>query len=494
VAQWRIALTEVIVERVDESFIKIDAPSSILMELRDRFSYDLPKAEYLKRRNKKYRYWDGKLRIFKLRSRTIYAGLVHKVAEFCKERGYEFIDRSGVFVETPVSVQAARDVMATVVPSLEGRDYQWETVAHCLSVRRAVIVSPTSSGKSAIIYTLTRHLNLRTLIIVPTTGLVLQMAKEFNNYATDWGTFKDDISIVMEGYSKVDLNRVVIGTWQSIFRLPHEWFDRFDVVIIDEAHLAKAASLVSLMEKCVNANWRFGFTGTLDGLEINEMVLEGLFGPPRAIIKTRELIEREFISTIEIRCMIFSHTPTDRRAMVGASYQDEINFIVGCDARNEYIKDLAMALPGNTLILFQYVEKHGKIIYDKLRAAGAKTFFVDGSVSAEEREIIRATMERETGWILVASFGTTSTGWNLVNLNNIIFSSPTKSKIRTLQSIGRGLRRGGEKDHFTLFDVADDLSTQGHKNHTILHFSERLKNYIDEGFPYKIHIVTRRTK
>jgi superfamily II DNA or RNA helicase len=168
-------------------------------------------------------------------------------------------------------------------------------------------------------------------------------------------------------------------------------------------------------------------------------------------------------------------------------YQAEMDWLVRNDARNRFIKNLALSLKGNTLILFQYVDKHGKVLHDMLK--GDNVHFVHGGVDGGEREEIRHIVEQSSSSIIVASYGTFSTGVNIRNLHNIIFASPSKSKIRILQSIGRGLRKAESKDIATLYDISDDLIWKSKKNFTIQHFAERVKNYNEEKFDYKIYKV-----
>jgi type I site-specific restriction endonuclease len=116
-------------------------------------------------------------------------------------------------------------------------------------------------------------------------------------------------------------------------------------------------------------------------------------------------------------------------------------------------------------------------------------FFVYGGTDVEVRESIRAITEKEKDAIIVASYGTFSTGTNIRNLHNIIFASPSKSRIRNLQSIGRGLRIGDDKAKATLFDIADDLRVGKHSNFTLKHFIDRVKIYEDEKFNYKFYNI-----
>ena len=285
---------------------------------------------------------------------------------------------------------------------------------------------------------------------------------------------------------------ITITTWQSIYKLPESWFDKFDIVIGDEAHLFKAKSLTSIMEKLVDCQYRFGFTGTLDGAQTHKLVLEGLFGPVKKVTTTKELIDQKHLSAFKIKCIILRHPDHVCKDILKKKYQDEMDYIVSCEQRNKFIRNLILSLKGNTLLLFQYIEKHGRILYNDMQKEiqeGRPVYFVHGGVEGEDRENIRRLVEMDQNAVIIASYGTFSTGINIRNLHNIIFASPSKSRIRNLQSIGRGLRLGENKEECTLFDIADDMSINSKKNHTLMHFIERIKIYNEEKFENKIYTV-----
>jgi superfamily II DNA or RNA helicase len=179
------------------------------------------------------------------------------------------------------------------------------------------------------------------------------------------------------------------------------------------------------------------------------------------------------------------------QALKTSTYQQEIEYLVLNEARNNFISNLALSIPGNTLVLYQYVDKHGRILHEMInkKANGRKVFFVSGEVDGDAREDIRRIVEQEKDAIIVASFGTFSTGINIRNLHNIIFASPSKSRVRNLQSIGRGLRKSETKDSATLFDIADDLRHKKRENYTLKHFVERIKIYSEEKFTFKIYKI-----
>ncbi len=467
------------VEKVNEVYVKIYCESGTAAELSEYFTFEVPGAKFMPAyRN---RMWDGKIRLFNQLTRTLYAGLIHHVERFCKERDYE-LELPNDFYPDEFSLKEAKEFVSELSPSMEPRDYQMDAFVYAVRNRRALMLSPTASGKSFIIYLLARWFGLKTLVVVPTTTLVHQMASDFKSYGYD-----KDVHKITAGVDKKSDHEIVVTTWQSVYKMPKQWFAQFGVVIGDEAHLFKAKSLSSIMEKMIDCKYRFGFTGTLDGTQTHKLVLEGLFGGLRKVITTAELIEQKHLSNFKIKCVILKYPDAVCQALKNATYQDEMDFLVRNDNRNKFIKNLALSLEGNTLLLFQYVDKHGQILYDTIKDNGLPTFFVHGGVEGAERDEIRKIVDGEKKSIIIASYGTFSTGINIKNLHNIIFASPSKSKIRNLQSIGRGLRKSETKDQATLYDIADDLSWKSRKNHTIGHFVERCKIYDEEKFEYKIY-------
>ncbi len=475
------------VEKFDEVYIKIKAEPGIMMEMSDYFTFSVPGAQFSPAfRNK---FWDGKIRLLNVMTGLLYAGLLSYVEDFCEKRKYE-IDYLSDFSTEEFSIKEAKEFIAKLKPTMEPRDYQLDAFVHAVRERRALLLSPTASGKSFIIYLLVRYYAKRTLIIVPTTSLVSQLASDFADYGFDSDKF---VHRVFSGKDKVSKRPITISTWQSIYKLHKDYFSQFDVIIGDEAHLFKAKSLTSILGKLSGTRYRFGFTGTLDGSQTNRLVLEGLFGPVRKVITTAELIEKKHLADFNIKAIVLSY-PDEVRKMIARSgdYQSELDYLVRLKQRNKFIRNLALSLEGNTLLLFQFVEKHGKELYAKIKeeAGDRKVFYVAGSVEGEEREEIRRIVENESNAIIVASFGTFSTGVNIKNLHNVIFSSPSKSRIRNLQSIGRGLRKSDTKTAATLYDIADDLTWKSKKNYTLLHFMERVKVYNEEKFKYKLYKVT----
>jgi len=368
--------------------------------------------------------------------------------------------------------------------SHQPRKYQVEGVYGALKHNRKLLISPTASGKSLMIYSLVRYYvdkGQKILLIVPTTSLVEQMYKDFEDYGWNVESYCHRI---YSGREKSNDAPVTITTWQSVYKLDRSFFEEYNVVIGDEAHLFKSKSLISIMTKLHHAKYRFGFTGTLDGTQTHKWVLEGLFGPSYKVTRTDELMRQGHLSQLDIQCLVLKHKPQTFEA-----YNDEIEYLISHEQRNKFITNLALDLKGNSLVLYSRVEAHGAVLYDKInnnKRDDRKVFFIHGGVDAEERELVREITEKEKNAIIVASYGTFSTGINIKNLHNVIFASPSKSRVRNLQSIGRVLRKGKDKVKAILYDIADDCSTKNRRNYTLNHLIERIKIYNEENFNYEI--------
>jgi superfamily II DNA or RNA helicase len=477
---------DIVCKPLNDVYLKVECEPGIALELSDYFTFKVPGYKFMPAYRNKF--WSGDIKLFNAMNKTIYVGLLSHIQEFARQRDYTIeIDPS--FADSEFSVKEAEDIIKKLkIPvTLKPREYQIEAFVHGVRKRRALLLSPTGSGKSLIIYLLTRYFRSRTLIIVPTVSLVHQMYSDFESY----GFYSEKyIYKILSGVEKQTEHPVVISTWQSIYKMPKQWFAQFDVCIGDEAHLFKAKSLTTIMTKLEKCKHKFGFTGTLDGTSTHKLVLEGLFGDVKKVTTTAELIEQKHLSEFSIKAIVLQYKEEERKLLKDYTYHDEIEWIVSNPARNRFITNLALSLKGNTLLLFKFVEKHGEILYNKLNESKKNgLFFVHGGVEGEEREDIRKIVDANDNAIIVASFGTFSTGVNIKNLHNIIFASPSKSRIRNLQSIGRGLRTSQTKTRCVLYDIADDLSWKSRRNHTLNHFSERIAIYNEEKFQYKIYNV-----
>jgi len=491
-------MSDIIITKKDNVYLKIDSESpSILQELKDFFTFTVPGAQFTPQYRAKL--WDGRINLYNMFTKELYVGLLSYVKEFCKNNSYTITDNT-CFVPDDYSslTQFISDLnYHSNGKPIEIRDYQFEAVQHAIETGRTMLLSPTASGKSLIIYTLMRwhqQFNRRQLIIVPTTSLVEQLYADFADYATkDSWNASENCARVYSG-KKVELisPTTTISTWQSIYKQPKSYFEQFEVIYGDECHLFTAKSLTSILHKCTHAPYKIGTTGTLDGTKTHRLVLEGLFGQVYKVTTTKKLMDTQQLAELKIKCIQLDYSDEEKQLTKKFSYQQEIDWLVTHPKRNKFIQNLVLDQKGNTLVLFQYVEKHGKVLHDMLSEKieeERELFFVHGGVEAKDREAVRAITEQSENAIILASYGTFSTGINIRNLHSVVFASPSKSRIRNLQSIGRGLRLGEHKAYCKLYDIGDNLSWKTHKNYTLLHLIERIKLYNEEGFSYKFLTV-----
>jgi superfamily II DNA or RNA helicase len=483
----------IIIDKKNEVYLKIEADDSIRRDLGEYFTFEVPGYRFTPQfRN---RVWDGKIRLFSYATGQIYAGLYPYIVKWCEDNKIQIVDGTKI-KDISVDETLVNKFITNLKVPMELRDYQKQAFIHSLQKNRCLLLSPTASGKSLIVYLLVRFnllrlkekTNNKILIIVPTTSLVEQLYKDFEDYG--WNPDKY-VHKIYQGQEKETNKNVVISTWQSIYNLPKKWFKSFGMVIGDECHLFKAVSLSKIMTKLEDCKYRIGLTGTLDGTKTNKLVLEGLFGVVNKVTSTSELQEKKQLADLKIICLILQHDKNSKHFLKDKSYQEEMDFLVSNERRNKYIRNLCLNLQGNSLVLFQYVEKHGVILKQLIenKSEDRKIFFVYGGVEAEEREKIRFITEKSDNAIIIASYGTFSTGINIRNLHNIVFASPSKSRIRNLQSIGRGLRLKDNNSSATLYDISDDLSYNGKENYTLQHFRERINIYTSENFNYEIHNI-----
>jgi len=496
-------MADVHLEQINSVHCKIRCDPGIMMELSDKFTFF---AENYKFHPKyKMRVWDGKIRLINTLTGVVYAGLAQRIKKFCDANDYTFSFSDELSYDN-VSEHEVQEFIKTLnLPDwLETREYQIDAIVKCLRSKRRTLLSPTSSGKSFIIYVMAEwyriKYNTKSLIIVPTIGLVGQLKSDFESYG-----FKGTIDTSMGGLLKdndIPADHV-ISTWQSLdngkSKMPKVWFNQFQVVFGDEAHGAKAATLVKILSNMEQTPYRFGTTGTLDNVALNQHTIEGLFGAQYQTVSTRELIDQGHASDIKIKCIILRYPEEVVKEFHKAvydnklqktrkkTYAEEVDFLINYQNRTDFIKNLALSLKGNKLVFFRMTD-HGESIYNSL-SEHTNAFYIDGSVSGAKREEIRKAIEEEENAILVASLGTTSTGVSINKLHHMIAASPSKSKIKVLQSIGRMLRQHEEKSHAVLYDIVDNLSKGATKNFTMSHFEERAKIYDAEQFDYKIYNV-----
>lgn len=479
-------MADINITKIDEVFIKVDADPGIIQELRDFFTFVVPGAKFSPKFKAKV--WDGKIVLMSYTGMLL-AGLAQHVQKFAEDR--EYTCSAPHVAPIKLDKNAVDKFLADAEALLpehisEIKDYQIAAFMKAIQDLRVLLISPTASGKSLIVYLIATWFDMNSLVIVPTVGLVHQMKGDFIEY----GMNPDDIAIIMAGQDKNPTAKIVITTWQSAEPQPKKWFARYGAVFGDEAHGFKAKSLAKIMNNLEDCSVRIGTTGTLDGAKVNKLVIEGHFGPLMQVAKTHELMDRGDIAQLKVRCILLKY-PDQERAHIAKlkDYQKEMDFICSHPRRNEFIKRFVLSLKGNTLVLFNYVDKHGIPLHKLIKeAAGANrsVYYVSGKVHADDREAIRQIVEKEEDAIIVASYGTFSTGINIKRLHNIVAVSPTKAIIRILQSIGRSLRLAVGKDSAAWYDIADDFTWKSRVNHTLKHFSERVRIYASEKFDYKV--------
>ena len=475
-----------IISKKNEVHLFVKTEPNYARELSDFFTFEVPGARFMPTYRNKI--WDGKIRLYSVASNEIYVGLLPYIEEFAKRNDIDIEYKEGVRNERKYGTSELDRFVGRVSPKSKGktlqiRDYQMAAFTHAVRNNRSLSLSPTASGKSLIIYLLSRwYESNRVLILVPTTSLVEQMYSDF----LDYGYLEAKMQKIYQGHSREITKEVTISTWQSLYKMPKKFFEQFGCILGDEVHLFKAKSLTGIMNKLHLCKYRHGFTGTLDGTQTHRLVLEGLFGSVNKVTTTKDLMDNKTLAKLKIKCLVLQYPDADCKFMKDQNYQDEVDLIIRDERRNEFIVDLTTHLKGNTLLLFQFVEKHGAVLYDMLKDLDRKVFYVHGGTDTQTRENIREITEKEKSAIIVASYGTFSTGINIRNLHNVIFSSPSKSRIRVLQSIGRGLRQGTEKSTATLYDIADDFTWKSRQNFTLRHFMERINIYNEEEFNYEI--------
>lgn len=486
---------QIIVDKLDEVHNIITTTNrGIAQEISDYFTFDVPGAKHMKLVQNGM--WDGKIRLFNRNTRRLYKGLNHHLVDLAKTLEYDLTFNYDTSAENFSVAEAVEFVKTLDLPDgLVPRDYQIKALVDAVRHHHQTFLSPTASGKSLIIYMILRYYACATLIIVDSSSLLHQMASDFESYGFDSDKYVQKVV----GTKDQTVNYpIVVTTWHTAHKMPQEWFDQFDLVMVDEAHRAKAKSLVTMMEMTKNCPYKFGFTGTIDKAQAHQLTIEGLLGPINQSVTTAGLIDKGYLADLSVKIIVLQHGKENAKLLANAQqkkqktekYRIEQSYLVSSTPRNNFIKNLALSLEGNTLILFQLVDLHGKPLYDLIKGSTDRpVFFIHGEVDGEVRNNIKSSVADLDDAIIIGSYGTMSTGVNIPNLTNAIAASPRKARIGTLQMIGRILRKAKGKDSATLFDIADDLSVGSKKNFTLHHMYERVSMYNEQNFKYKIYQV-----
>lgn len=496
-------MADVTVSKVDESKVFIKADYHLNREISAFFSVYADNYRWTPKF--KQGIWDGKIRFYDYNN-YLPIGLVAKLAEFCKKGGYSI--ELTYEHKNEVSKQEFVDFVDSLNIQIFDQDgnltkphhFQMQAAYDAITDRHVNIASSTASGKSLIIYIITCWMeahDMKSLIVVNSVQLVEQMFGDFLSYGME--DVEQRCCRIYAGMKRMMDRKIIISTYQSLWN-DEEEFLSVDALIIDEAHGAKAKSVSDLVKKCVNAGERIGVSGTFpDEGTADWFTIVGGTGRIKTYSTYKTLQDAKHIADLKIypiRLVYPAEVREENFILNQKEYKDEVDFVNKYEPRLDFIAKLASKLEGNTLILFTKIDEHGIPILNrcKEKIKDKKLLYIDGSVSVKEREKIRHYMEREDNCILCATYGTLSTGVNIKRIHNIIFASGYKSKVKVLQSIGRGLRKYHDKEWLSLYDLVDDLIHQYQEkkdgrwykrkyiNHSVKHYKERLKLYSKEQF------------
>jgi superfamily II DNA or RNA helicase len=478
----------VFIEPYDEVYSLVTSTDlGIVEELRNYFTFEVPNAKFTPKFKAKV--WDGKCRLYNRLTGKLYKGLIPYVEKFCQDRNYKIIKHNSIVkYENTFNVE---EFIPTLKLSLTPYDEQKIAITHAIQAERCVLVSPTASGKSCIIYALTRYflenIDKKILIVVPSINLVDQLFSDFKDYSSHFNV-EENVHKIYSGHEKISDKRIFISTWQSIYKLKESFFNQFEVIMCDEAHGLKADALKGIFENSYNAIYRIGLTGTLDKTECHRLTIEGLTGPAFVVTTTDKMIKQGKSSSLEIICTILKYSDSVKKDCKKFTYQDEIDFIVNNSTRNKFIANITNTIPLDKNVLILTARKSHIVLLNEYlqKYSKRKTIIVTGDTEAEIREEIRKLAEIESGINILATYGVYSTGVNIKNLQYIIKATPSKSMVRVLQSIGRGLRKDGKFNMLKVIDIIDDFSYKNKKNFLYQHFIERVKIYTSQKFTYKI--------
>lgn len=451
--------------------------------------------------------WDGYISYIK-DNKWIPAGLWKYVMEVCKEYNFDLkINGITRIFDRNITAEGfekwAYDFFNGY--KLTPHDYQIDAAFNILKFKRCLAELATSAGKTMIsfmtvAYMLEKQKAQKILFIVPNVSLVVQASEDFIDY--NW---KNQVKIrIQQIYSgqKVKPNaNVVIGTYQSLIKKEKEYFDDFDCVIVDETHKAKSQSIKDILAKCRNAHYRFGLSGTIpkDG-SIDKLTLMSQTGPVITEVKAAYLQQEGHIAQCRVKVIEMDYAPeATKKAFQELAqnryenkdvFQLEQNYIINNDARLDFIVNVISRIPRNSLVLFHRIE-HGKKLYDALRQRSQKkVFYVDGGTDSDIREEYKKKMENGDEVVIVASYGTFSTGISIKKIHSVFFTESFKSEVIIRQSIGRGLRQHESKKEVIIVDFVDNLSTPDWDCYLYRHGLERQRIYNQEKFKFDVKKVT----
>jgi superfamily II DNA or RNA helicase len=497
--KWTLTHNDKILSLIEASNLEID-------QLNISFEREAANARWDPRVKKGW--WNGKISYFKS-NRYLPAGLWNEVVELCKEYNFPLqiegierrFDRSIDMEEFQSWVDEKWDSA-----EMKPRDYQVATAFNIIKHQNCLAELATSAGKTLITYMTLAYLldsgkSKKVLMIVPTVDLVVQGTEDFYEYNSSACKLKLEIQQIYAGSIIRQNANIVIGTYQSLVKKDKSYFDDFDAVVVDETHKAKSTSIKTILEKCENATRKFGLSGTIPKPgTLDRLTLMAYTGPIIQSIRADYLIEKGHITPCEVYVIemdyartevkdgfktLFQRTEEDRKKLLNLEQQ----YAIQSPERLEFITDMILKNKKNALVLFYRID-YGNKLYDKLRQkTNRKVFYIDGNTDKDLREYQKENLEEGEGKIMIASYGTFSTGINVKNIHTIYLTESFKSEVIIRQSIGRGLRKHVNKAKLIIIDFVDDYCIGRFKNYLYKHSEARQEIYRDQNFPYSVRKV-----
>jgi superfamily II DNA or RNA helicase len=388
------------------------------------------------------------------------------------------------------------------------RDYQIDSAWRILKYRYSVSEIATSSGKTLISFLVLAYLKSNNLIrkflmIVPNTNLVIQGTEDF----VDFGLHKLGCKIQQIGggaKQRGDCD-IIIGTYQSLVKFDEEFFTEIDAVFVDEAHGTSSMSIKKIISKCLDSGWRFGLTGTLTKRGSAEyLTIQQFLGPLVMEITPKFLFDNNYATPVSVKVVIMDWLDDEIKNKLAdlklnsnniegnEVYNLERKLVIESKKRLDFIVDFIIKANKNSLVLFQSVmNEYGKQIFHKIRESsqGKEVFYVDGDTEEKIREEYKSRMEKGDNKILIATYGTFSTGISIKNIHNIFLVESYKSEVLIKQSLGRGMRQMEGKEKVNVIDFVDDFSSGKYENYLMRHSKARIDIYKRERFEYKVFNV-----
>lgn len=497
-----------VIQKRSEAVYRVKTKDAqVISKLKEKFCFFADGYKYHPRFKAKV--WDGTISCVDAYG-NFGSGLLTDIQQALKQLGVEYTfegfgeNHASTLRDDVVQLCKSFNILREGTP-IEVYDYQVDAIVDGINNQKVLFHSPTSSGKSLIIYTIIRHLlettNVKILLVVPTVALVTQMESDFKEYSQN-NDFSVDENLhkITAGQDKNTSKRIVVSTYQSISKENSEYFSQYGALMLDEAHKASSKSIQSIANNCHNTAWRLGFTGSLKETKCNEMVIRAITGYIHKTTTTRELIDSGRAAAVTIKCIVLRHDPQLVQGLVQTSgktkkfeYGSEIDYIITNRSRNNLICGMANALNGCTLILTRFKEKQSDYIFERLSKISKKpVYLVTGDNTSEEKEAVRKIANNED-CIIVSNYQTLSTGQSIPNLQNLIFAHPMKSGNTIIQSIGRLLRLKDGKHMTVLYDIADDMSVKIGKKQVINfgmdHFGKRVTLYAEEQHNFTTKLI-----